>query len=113
MGEDTTQVNAEVRVDILQGVASEVRVQLPEQFTVNQVSGATVADWDANARELTVIFIEPVQDSTRFTVSGELRLPRAGKIDVPLMRLPAAERETGAVAIEVVRAGEIKSRPPA
>jgi hypothetical protein len=110
MGEDTTQVNAEVRVDVLQGVASEVRVQLPEQFTVNQVSGATVADWDANARELTVSFIEPVQDSTRFTVSGELRLPRAGKIDVPLMRLPAAERETGGVGIEVLGAGEIKNR---
>lgn len=110
MGEDTTQVNAEVRVDVLQGVASEVRVQLPEQFTVNQVSGATVADWDANARELTVSFIEPVQDTTRFTVSGELRLPRAGKIDVPLMRLPAAERETGGVGIEVLGAGEIKNR---
>ena len=51
------------------------------------VCGATVADWDANARELTVGFIEPVQDSTRLTVSGELRLPRAGKIDVPLGRL--------------------------
>jgi hypothetical protein len=110
MGEDTTQVNAEVRVEVLQGVASEVRVQLPEQFTVNQVSGATVADWDANARELTVSFIEPVQDSTRFTVSGELRLPRAGKIEVPLMRLPAAERETGGVGIEVLGAGEIKNR---
>lgn len=110
MGEDTTQVNAEVRIDVLQGVASEVRVQLPEQFTVNQVSGATVADWDANARELTVSFIEPVTDTTRFTVSGELRLPRAGKIDVPLMRLPAAERETGGVGIEVLGAGEIKDR---
>ncbi|HEX3085263.1 MAG TPA: hypothetical protein VHP99_12105 [Pyrinomonadaceae bacterium] len=110
IGEDSTQINAEVRVDILQGVASEVRVQLPDQFTVNQVSGATVADWDAKAYELTVSFIEPVQDTTRFTISGELRLPRAGKVDVPLMRLPAAERETGGVAVEVLGAGEIKDR---
>jgi hypothetical protein len=110
IGEDSTQINAEVRVDILQGVASEVRVQLPDQFTVNQVSGATVADWDAQAHELTVSFIEPVQDTTRFTISGELRLPRAGKVDVPLMRLPAAERETGGVAVEVLGAGEIKDR---
>jgi hypothetical protein len=113
IGEDTTQVNAEVRVDVLQGLASEVHVQLPDQFTVNQVSGATVADWDAKARELTVSFIEPVQDSTRFTISGELRLPRAGKIDVPLVRLPVAERETGGVAIEVLGAGEIKDRQAA
>jgi hypothetical protein len=110
IGEDSTQINAEVRVDVLQGVASEVRVQLPDQFTVNQVAGATVADWDAKANELTVSFIEPVQDTTRFTVSGELRLPRAGKVEVPLMRLPAAERETGGVAIEVLGAGEIKNR---
>jgi hypothetical protein len=110
IGEDTTQINAEVRVEVLQGVASEVRIELPDQFNVNQVSGATVADWDVQARELTVSFIEPVQDTTRFTVSGELRLPRAGKVEVPLMRLPAAERETGGVAVEVLGAGEIKDR---
>jgi len=51
-----------------------------------------------------------VQNTARFTVSGELRLPRSGKLDVPLIRLPAAERETGGVAVEVLGAGEIKSR---
>ena len=110
LGEDTTQVNAEIQVEVLQGLAQEIRVQLPEQFTVNQVSGAMVADWDASSRELTVTFIEPVQNTARFTVSGELRLPRSGKLDVPLIRLPAAERETGGVAVEVLGAGEIKER---
>jgi hypothetical protein len=110
LGEDATQVNAEVKIEVLQGLAPDVRLQLPEQFTVNQVAGATVADWDATARELTVTFIEPVTQTARFTVSGELRLPRSGKLDVPLMRLPAAERETGGVAVEVLGAGEIKER---
>ena len=110
LGEDTTQVSAEVYVEVLQGLASELHVLLPEQFTVNQVSGAMVADWDNQARELTVSFIEPVQNTVRFTINGELRLPRAGKLDVPLLRLPAAERETGGVAIEVLGAGEIKER---
>lgn len=110
LGEDATQVNAEVQIEVLQGLAQDVRLQLPEQFTVNQVAGATVADWDATARELTVSFIEPVTQTARFTVSGELRLPRSGKLDVPLMRLPAAERETGGVAVEVLGAGEIKER---
>jgi hypothetical protein len=59
---------------------------------------------------LTVSFIEPVQNTARFTVNGELRLPRSGKLDVPLIRLPAAERETGGVAVEVLGAGEIKNR---
>src|SRR5207248_8902799 len=71
LGEDSTQVNAEVQFEVLQGVAQEIHVQLPEQFTVNQVSGAMVADWDANARELTVSFVEPVQSTARFIVTGE------------------------------------------
>jgi hypothetical protein len=110
LGEDSTQINAEIQIDVLQGTAQEVRLQLPDQFIVNQVSGATVTDWETKPGELIVVFIEPVQQSARFTLSGELRLPRAGKLDVPLIRLPAAERETGGVAVEVLGAGEIKER---
>ena len=65
LGEDSTQVNAEVQIEVLQGLAPDVRLQLPEQFTVNQVAGATVADWEASARELTVTFIEPVTQTAR------------------------------------------------
>ena len=112
LGEDATQINAEVQVEVVQGLASEVRVQLPEQLTVNQVSGAMVADWDVAGNELKVSFIEPVQDAARFTLTGELRMPRSGKMDIPLIRLPAAERETGGVGVEVLGAGEIKDRQP-
>jgi hypothetical protein len=110
LGEDMTQVSAEVQLQVMQGVANEVKVQLPNQFTVNQVSGATVADWNVESGELTVTFIEPVQSTARFTVSGELRLPRSGKVNVPLVRLPGAEREDGGVAVEVLGAGEIKEK---
>lgn len=112
LGEDATQLNAEVRVEIVQGLANEVRVKLPEQLTVNQVSGAMVADWDVANNELKVLFIEPVANNARFTLNGELRLPRAGKLDIPLLRLPSAERETGGVGVEVLGAGEIKARQP-
>ncbi|HEU4390687.1 MAG TPA: hypothetical protein VFV34_22980, partial [Blastocatellia bacterium] len=110
LGEDTTQITAEVQVDVQQGVAKEIRLQLPPQFTVNQVAGAMVADWETAAQEIVVTMVEPVERTTRFTVIGEVRLPRDGKIDVPLMRLAAAERESGAVAVEVLGAGEIKER---
>lgn len=112
LGEDTTQVNAEVQIQVIQGLANEVIVQLPAQFTVNQVSGAMVADWDASNNQLKVMFIEPVDKTARFTLSGELKLPRDGKFNVPLIRLPAVERETGGIAIEVLGAGEIKARQP-
>src|SRR5829696_1354104 len=112
LGEDATQVNAEVQVEVTQGLANDVTVQLPEQLTVNQVSGAMVADWDVANNELKVLFIEPVEKTARFTLNGELRMPRAGKLDIPLIRLPGAERETGGVAVEVLGAGEIKQRQP-
>ncbi len=112
LGEDATQVNAEVQVEVVQGLANDVSVQLPEQLTVNQVSGAMVADWDVANNELKVSFIEPVQNTARFTLTGELRMPRAGKLEIPLIRLPAAERETGGVGVEVLGAGEIKERRP-
>ncbi len=112
LGEDATQVNAEVELEVVQGLAREAVVQLPEQFTVNQVSGAMVADWDVSNRELKVVFIEGVANTTRFTLNGELSLPRDGKLNIPLLRLPLVERETGGVAIEVLGAGEIKERQP-
>jgi hypothetical protein len=112
LGEDATQINAEVQIEVTQGLANEIKVQLPEQLTVNQVSGAMVADWDVTGNELQVSFIEPVEKTARFTFTGELRMPRAGKLDIPLIRLPSAERETGGVAVEVLGAGEIKEREP-
>src|SRR5262245_25336255 len=110
LGEDTTQLNAEIQIEVLQGTADEIRLQLPDQFAVNNVQGATVADWTTSAQALTVKFIEPVLQSARFVVTGETKLPRGGQLDIPLIRLPAAERETGAVAVEVLGAGEIKDR---
>src|SRR5829696_2637844 len=77
LGEDATQINAEIQIEIVQGLANDVTVQLPEQLTVNQVSGAMVADWDVTSHELKVMFIEPVQKTARFTLNGELRMPRA------------------------------------
>lgn len=112
LGEDATQVSAEVQLEVLQGMAQDVHVQLPEQFTINQVSGAMVSDWDVVNRDLQVSFIEPVQNTVRFTLNGELRIPREGQLNVPLIRLPAVERETGGVAVEVLGAGEIKEREP-
>lgn len=112
LGEDATQVSAEVRLEVLQGLAQEVHVQLPEQLTVNQVSGAIVADWDVKNHDLQVSFIEPVQADVRFTLTGELRIARSGQLDVPLIRLPGVERETGGIAVEVLGAGEIKERKP-
>ena len=108
LGEDSTTIYAEADLEIVQGVANEVKIQLPDKVTINQVSGAMVADWEMKDGALSVIFLEPVEHNARFTMSGEVRLPREGVIDVPMLRVLGSERDSGGVAIEVLGAGEIK-----
>jgi hypothetical protein len=108
LGEDSTSLNAEVQVEILQGAARQVRIAVPETVTINQVPGALVADWDVKNGELVVNFLDPVERSATFTIAAETRLAREGALTIPLLRLLDAERETGGVAVEVLGAGEIK-----
>src|SRR5579859_7048358 len=108
LGEDSTSLYAEVNLEVTQGAAKEARIQLPENITVNQVSGAMVADWEVKAGELAVTFLEPVETSARFVITGESKTARDGKIDISLLRLLNTERDTGGVAVEVLGAGEIK-----
>ncbi len=110
LGEDSTSVYAEASLEIVQGAAREVRIQLPEKITINQVSGAMIADWEMKNGELAVSFLEPVEHSARFVINGEARLPRDGIIDVPLLRLLNTERDNGGVAVEILGAGEIKDQ---
>jgi hypothetical protein len=108
LGEDSTSINAEVNLEVTQGAARVARIQIPDKVTINQVLGAMVADWVVTANELSVAFLEPVEQNARFVVTGETRTPREGQIDIPLLRLLNTERETGGVAVEVLGAGEIK-----
>jgi hypothetical protein len=110
LAEDSTSIYAEANFEVVQGAAREVRIQLPEKITVNQVSGAMVADWEMKNGELAVTFLEPVEHSSRFVINGEARLPRDGIIDIPLLRLLNTERDTGGVAVEILGAGEIKDQ---
>ncbi len=107
LGEDTATIVAQVNIEVTQGAAREVRIGLPEKVTINQVSGATVEDWEMKDGQLAVTFLEPVEQTAKFIVSGETRSPRDGQIDIPLLRLLNTERDTGGVAVEVLGAGEI------
>jgi len=108
LAEDSTSLYAEVNLEVTQGAAKEARIQLPENVTINQVSGGMVADWEVKAGDLVVTFLEPVEQSARFTITGETKTPRDGHIEISLLRLLNTERDTGGVAVEVLGAGEIK-----
>ncbi|HEY5906699.1 MAG TPA: hypothetical protein VIZ31_01570, partial [Vicinamibacteria bacterium] len=108
--EDAAQVSAQVRVEVQQGVARSLSLALPEAVTVNQVTGPLVADWEAKGGTLTVTLLEPVEQEATFLVTAEVRAPRDGRLSIPVFRLPAADRETGGIAVEVLGAGEITGR---
>lgn len=112
LGEDGAQVSATVGIEVVQGIAPTVTLALGEGVVINQVTGALVADWEFKPGVLTVTFLEPVEGAARFIVAGEAKTPREGAVPVPLLRLPAAERETGGLGVEVLGAGEIKDQSP-
>jgi len=110
LGEDVSQISSSVKVEVLQGVAREVVLTLPQGVAVNQVNGATVGEWTVTNGQLRVRLLDPVTSDTSFVVQGDLRTPRDGVVPLPLVRMPAAERETGGVAVDVVGAGEVAER---
>ncbi len=110
LAEDSTSIYAEASLDVVQGAAREARIELPENVTINQVSGAMVADWEMKNGELAITFLEPVEHNARFVITGETRLPKDGIINIPLLRLLNMERDDGGTAVEVLGAGEIKSQ---
>ena len=110
LGEETCQISATVRVEVLQGLAREIALAMPGGLVVNQVDGATVAEWDVTGSVLRVKLLEPAAVETSFVVQADVRTPREGTIAIPIVRMPSAERETGGVAVDVVGAGEIAGR---
>jgi hypothetical protein len=108
LGEEMSSIAATVRADVQQGVAREIALAVPTGVVINQVVGATVADWEVGGGQLRVRFIDPVIDAVSFEIQAESRLPAHGELTVPLVRIPGAEREAGGVAISVLGAGEIE-----
>jgi len=110
LAEDSSSVYAEASLEIAQGAARNAHLQFPQGLTINQVSGALVADWEMRNGELVVTFLEPVEHRVQFVINGEARLPRDGIVEIPLMRLLNTEKDTGGVAVEILGAGEIKDQ---
>ena len=110
LAEDSGHVSAAVRVEVVQGAAQDVAVALAPGVVVNQVDGATVADWQAADGMLRVRLLEPTLSEAAFVVQAEMRAARDGTITVPILRVPDAERESGGLAVDVLGAGEIAGR---
>ena len=110
LGEDAAQITTAVRAEVLQGLARDVTLSLPAGIAINYVNGSTVADWEVADGTLRVRLLEPAANEVSFIIQADMRAPRDGSINVPLVRMPSAERESGGIAVDVVGAGEIAGR---
>ena len=98
-----------MRVEVQQGLAREVTLAVPPGVVVNQVNGATVADWESQAENAARAAARSGRDrSCRSSCWAKAGCRADGDVTVPLVRVPAAERETGGVAVSVLGAGEIE-----
>jgi hypothetical protein len=103
-------VAASVRIDVVQGTLDEAALTVPAGVVVNRVDGATVGGWTLSDGRLLVRLLDPVPTSAAFVVLGDMAAARDGTIALPLVRMPAAERETGGVAVDIVGSGELALR---
>jgi hypothetical protein len=110
LGEDVSPVATAVRVEVMQGLAREIVLSIPQGVIVNQVNGPTVGEWAVTNGLLRVRLLDPITTETSFVVQGDVRVSRDGSIVIPLLRVPDAERETGGIAVDVLGAGEVAER---
>jgi hypothetical protein len=100
------QLAVTATLDVRQGLAREVALQVPAGVTITAVSGPGVDDWRTEGRVLRVLFVEPVAVAARLDIRAEA--PAVGDtVAIPLLRLPTAEREIGTVAVDVGQEAEV------
>ena len=85
------KVHAWVAARVAQGRLTELRLRLPEGFTVEAV-GPAVAGWEVKDRTLVVTALDPVEDALHFAV--ELTGPPSDAFAAPLLVPQGAVRTT-------------------
>lgn len=105
--ETLLSVATTVDVEVLQGATREIALAVPADVTVTGVSGPLVDDWRLDGARLRITLLEPVSGTTTCVVRTESRLPASPEVQVPLLRVPEAERETGRVSVDVGGEAEV------
>jgi hypothetical protein len=99
-----------VNATIVQGEPSQIAVAIPAGYEVVSVSGASLERTEAVAGGLTLFLLDPALRRHQFLVS--LERPHTGgsfKLETSFPTLPAAQRETGEVAVEGLGTLEVTS----
>lgn len=102
-------LTATVALEVVEGMTRDVRLTPPAGLTVTDVRGAEVDDWRLESGDLRVRLLDASTTAVTFVVQAE-GAPPPGRLDVPLVRVREAERETGLLAIDIGDDAEITRR---
>jgi Carboxypeptidase regulatory-like domain len=99
-----------VNATIVQGEPSQIDIALPAGYELASVSGATVDHSEAQPNRVVVYLADPSVRRHQFLISLERsQAPGSFKLETGLPALPAAQRETGEVAVEGLGTMEVSS----
>jgi hypothetical protein len=110
IGEADVRLVSLINASVIQGEPADVTVALPPGYEVASVSGATLDRSETQPGRLILFVTDPAARRHQFLLSLE-RATAGGsfRLDTDLPMVPAAQRETGEVAIEGIGTIEIAS----
>ncbi|HET6890470.1 MAG TPA: carboxypeptidase-like regulatory domain-containing protein [Pyrinomonadaceae bacterium] len=106
VGDSQQRITALCEVTVIQGEAAEFRMPLPAGFEPTEATGSTLDSIETNSGVLILRVREATQRNHQFLVAIE-RTNRETKMDVPVLSITGAQRETGELLVEGIGAMEL------
>jgi hypothetical protein len=103
LGEARTAAKIALQIEALRAPVERVELSIPKGLVIADLGGRGVRSWavrrggDADALE--VRFVEPLLGAAELSLEAELPRDGAATVEIPLVRVPAAVRFRGTVAI--------------
>jgi Carboxypeptidase regulatory-like domain len=110
VGEDSLRVAVLADVTLVQGQPTEFKLNVPSDYEITDVSGATVEGSELSGSELTIQLSASAPRSYQFLISMEKQLSGAVKAETPFVGFDNAQRETGEVLVESAAAMELTAK---
>jgi len=110
IGEADVRLIALVNATVVQGEPAQIVVAIPQGYEFSSATGASLERSDPRAGEVVLFLLDPAQRRHQFMLTLERTLAAGTqKLVTSLPAIPAAQRETGEVAIEGLGTIEVSS----
>jgi len=108
--ESDVRVAALADVTVVQGDPAEFKINVPTDYRITDVSGATVEGSEVAGNELTVRLNNAAPRTHQFIITMEKELAGGTKLETPFVNFKDTQRETGEVLVEGTGAMELTAK---